>query len=170
MYCCFTGHRPEHLPWIYNENDPRCAKLKKVLYDTAEQAICDGFCDFYCGMARGIDMLCAEAVLALSEKYPQVQLHAALPCPGQSDNWPESDRVKYNHLLERCSSKILVSPFYTDTCMLSRNRYMVDNSERLIAVWSGYFRGGTAYTVRYAKKLHKEIYLIRPADLSLSIL
>lgn len=170
MYCCFTGHRPEHLPWLYHEDDPRCKKLKKVLYNTVEQAIIDGYKNFYCGMARGIDTLCAETVLELSVKFPDVKLHAVLPCPGQSDNWLENDRAVYKGLLEKCSSKVLVSPFYTDTCMLARNRYMVDNSERLIAVWNGYFRGGSAYTVRYAKKQSKEIHLIRTADLSISIL
>ena len=27
--CCFTGHRPAKLPWGYNEQDPRCVKLKE---------------------------------------------------------------------------------------------------------------------------------------------
>ena len=29
--CCFTGHRPQKLPWGMNENDPRCVKLKNEL-------------------------------------------------------------------------------------------------------------------------------------------
>lgn len=170
MYCCFTGHRPENLPWIAKENDSRCTELKKVLYNAIEQAIVDGYRDFFCGMARGIDTYAAEAVLSLAEKYPDVALHAVLPCPEQSDSWNEKDRLRYDELILKCQSKILISPFYTDTCMLTRNRYMVDNSNRLIAVWNGCFRGGTAYTVRYAKKQSKEIYLIRPKDLTVDIM
>ena len=26
--CCFTGHRPDKLPWGIRENDPRCVDLK----------------------------------------------------------------------------------------------------------------------------------------------
>ena len=170
MYCCFTGHRPENLPWISNESDSRCIELKKLLYTAVEQSVADGYRDFFCGMARGIDTYAAEAVLSLAKKHPDISLHAILPCPGQSDNWNEKDRLRYNKLLERCADKILISPLYTDTCMLTRNRYMVDNSDRLIAVWNGYFRGGTAYTVRYAKKQNKEIFLIRPKDLTLDIM
>ncbi len=170
MYCCFTGHRPEHLPWAANENDERCIKLKSVLLELIEEAVSDGYYDFYCGMARGIDTYAAEAVLKLAEKYPCINLHAALPCPDQSEKWPEPDRERYGRLLERTSSQMLVSPFYTKTCMLTRNRYMVDNSSRLIAVWNGYFRGGTAYTVRYAKSEKKEVYLIRPSDSTFNII
>lgn len=28
--CCFTGHRPQSLPWGFNENDIRCKKMKKI--------------------------------------------------------------------------------------------------------------------------------------------
>ena len=29
--CCFTGHRPDKLPWGPDESDPRCAALKTVI-------------------------------------------------------------------------------------------------------------------------------------------
>ena len=25
--CCFTGHRPQSLPWKFNEQDERCLKI-----------------------------------------------------------------------------------------------------------------------------------------------
>ena len=39
MYCCFTGHRPESLPWICNEDSAECIKLKNVLKSVIEEAI-----------------------------------------------------------------------------------------------------------------------------------
>ncbi len=170
MYCCFTGHRPENLPWKCNENDPRCIQLKTALKDVIEKAILDGFNNFYCGMSRGTDMYAAEAVISLKKFYPDIMLIGALPCPQQDALWNNSDRIKYEKLLDKCDEKTIISPYYTDTCMLARNRYMVDNSSRLISVWNGCFRGGTAYTVRYAKKQNKEIYLLRPGDSSISVL
>lgn len=41
--CTFTGHRAEKLPWGYNENDPRCRRLKRTLYDTLEAVYESGF-------------------------------------------------------------------------------------------------------------------------------
>ena len=29
--CCFTGHRPDKLPWGVREDDPRCTDLKARL-------------------------------------------------------------------------------------------------------------------------------------------
>lgn len=63
--CCFTGHRPEKLPWGSDETDPRCAALKEKLRDAVEAAYGEGMRHFICGMARGCDLYFAEAVLAL---------------------------------------------------------------------------------------------------------
>ena len=77
--CCFTGHRPQKLPWGMNENDPRCVKLKAEL-DARLGAIYElGYRHFICGMAIGCDMYFAEAVLKLREKYGDVTLEAAIP-------------------------------------------------------------------------------------------
>ena len=45
---------------------------------------------------------------------------------------------------------------YSDGCMLRRNRAMVDASQRIISVYDG-GDGGTAYTVRYAERMGREI-------------
>ena len=39
---------------------------------------------------------------------------------------------------------------------------MVDNSDVLIAIFNGDPKGGTAYTVNYARKKGKEIVIINP--------
>ena len=170
MYCCFTGHRPENIPWMKDEESDRCKELKKILANTINQAICDGYTDFYCGMARGIDTFAAEILIETMKKNEKISLHAALPCPDQSASWTATEKQRFEKILSHASTRTIISPMYTDTCMLSRNRFMVDNSDRVIAVWNGFFRGGTAYTVRYAKKQKKEIHLIRPKDLSVSVL
>ena len=160
MYCCFTGHRKLNIT----------EELKVVLSEVIDNAISDGYTEFYCGMAMGVDMCAAELLIQKMADNPNIRLHAALPCPEQDIKWIESVKSRYEAILLSASSKTIISPFYTKTCMLTRNRFMVDNSERVIAVWNGSPRGGTAYTVRYAKKENKEIHLIRPKDLSISII
>lgn len=57
--CCFTGHRPEKLPWREDEGDPRCLELKARLAGAVEAAYEKGM-RLLCGMARGADFYCAR--------------------------------------------------------------------------------------------------------------
>ena len=93
--CCFTGHRPAKLPWGYNERDPRCVRLKERIADAVLLAYQEGYRHFLCGMAQGCDLYFCEAVLALRERYPEVTVEAAIPCPTQADAWPEAERERY---------------------------------------------------------------------------
>lgn len=69
--CCFTGHRPQSLPFRFNENDERCIDLKRRLKDAIIEMITqNGVTHFISGMAIGVDMYAAEIVLELKETYP----------------------------------------------------------------------------------------------------
>ena len=147
--CCFTGHRPERLPWGSSEGNPRCAALKTRLRLAVEQACDRGMRHFICGMSRGCDFYFAEAVLELRRRKEDVSLEAAVPCPSQADSWPEADRRRWRALLAQCDIETLVQNQYTKGCMLRRNRYMVDHSALVIAVYDG-AGGGTQQTLAYA--------------------
>ena len=147
--CCFTGPRPEKLPWGDNEEDERCRALKLRLRDAVETAYDEGMRHFICGMARGCDFYFAEAVLALRARRPGVTLEAAVPCPSQPEGWLTADRERWRRLLALCDMETLVQDHYTPGCMLRRNRYMVDHSALVIAVYDG-TNGGTRRTLEYA--------------------
>jgi uncharacterized phage-like protein YoqJ len=159
--CCFSGYRPEKLPWGINEEDERCNRLKEKLYDVAQAVYASGIRHFICGMARGSDMYFCETVLALREEHPGITVEAALPCEEQAAKWTEAQRSRYYLLLQQCDYETYVSRRYTPECMLRRNRYMVDNSSVLIAVYDGRF-GGTMHTVGYAETNGLEIIQIKP--------
>ena len=161
--CCFTGHRPEKLPWGADETDPRCAALKKRLYDAVEAAYDEGMRHFICGMARGCDFYFAEAVLELRRRKEDVSLEAAVPCPSQADSWPEADRRRWRALLAQCDIETLVQNQYTKGCMLRRNRYMVDHSALVIAVYDG-AGGGTQQTLAYALRQQIPFVDIPPTE------
>jgi hypothetical protein len=63
--CCFTGHRPDKLPWGEQESDPRCVRIKGELSAALERAYALGYRHFISGMARGGDLYFAEAVLKM---------------------------------------------------------------------------------------------------------
>ena len=159
--CCFTGHRPQHLPWGFDESDPRCVNLKQRIYDTVRSVYDSGIRKFLCGMALGCDMYFAESVLELRSQFFGVTIEAAIPCEGQYRRWPTDAREKYFYLLHQFDRETVLSSRYTPDCMHRRNRYMVDNSDVLIAVWNG-SSGGTAYTVKYAREIGRETILLMP--------
>ena len=41
--CAFTGHRPQNLPWQFNEADTNCLKLKQILNQQISQLAENGF-------------------------------------------------------------------------------------------------------------------------------
>ena len=148
--CCFTGHRPDKLPWGEQESDPRCVRIKGELTAALERAYGLGYRHFISGMARGGDLYFAEAVLELREKYPDVLLECARPCESQSTRWPREERQRYDTILDRCNYETMVQHVYDRGCMMRRNRYMGDHASRIIALYDGVPKGGTAQTLAYA--------------------
>ena len=157
--CAFTGHRASKLPWGFNESDPRCVRLKAHIYSVAETLCETGIERFLCGMANGCDLYFAEAVLALQERFPDIALEAAVPYPGQADRWSEREKRRYASILARCAAVTVVSPEYTRSCMVERNRLMVEQCDILLACYNDQV-GGTRTTLRMAVKADREVIII----------
>lgn len=162
---CFTGHRPEKLPDGGSRNSQKTRAIKSMLYHQISEALKDGYDTFITGMQRGIDLWAGEAVLdIMSTAKTPIKLIAVLPCKGFGSGFAGEEKFVFGRILEKAADIITVSGSYTRDCMLARNRFMVDNSSRLIAVMnSGCENTGTGYTLRYAGSCGLQIRLIDPA-------
>ncbi|MBQ3044483.1 MAG: DUF1273 family protein [Clostridia bacterium] len=141
--CCFTGHRRVPLE--------DCKKIKKSLIRNIEKLILNGVIFFGCGGARGFDMLAAESVLLLREKYPYIRLIMVYPCENQTAYWKRSDIERYNIIKKSADKYVYVSDYYYEGCMQKRNRHLIDCSSHCVC-YLKYDKSGTSYTVNYAKK------------------
>ncbi|MGN0563750.1 MAG: SLOG family protein [Candidatus Heritagella sp.] len=160
--CCFTGHRPQNLPFRFNEKDERCMALKRTLREQIIPLIeKENVTHFLSGMAIGIDMYAAEIVLDLKKSYPGITLESVIPCESQAMKWSETLRNRYFRIVAQCDHETRIQMKYTPDCMDKRNRYMVDHSDIVIAVWSGK-PSGTGKTVRYALDKGKMVVVINP--------
>ena len=158
--CCCTGHRPKGFPFKYGVDKQKHNDYLKKLKEKIKLAITEyGITNFISGMALGTDLDFTEIVLKLRKYYP-VTLECAIPCPNQTSKWNDKDKLRYNGILKRADKINIISERYTTECMLKRNRYMVDKSELVIAVFNGIEKGGTWYTINYAHKENKSIVLI----------
>ena len=98
-------------------------------------------------------------MLRLKQEYPYLTLEAALPYALRvRTNDPE-----FHRLFSRCDKVTVLAPSYHAGCYGKRNRYMVDASQRVIAVYDGRKTGGTASTLRYA--IGKEIRIVYAGEL-----
>ena len=165
--CAFTGHRPQSLPFGFNETDERCIALKQTLRAEIIKLIEDeGVTHFISGMAIGVDMYAAEIVLGLKSSYDSIILESAIPCETQAAKWTEEQRNRYFEIAEKCDKETLIQHQYTADCMHKRNRYMVDQADVIIAVWDGR-PSGTGKTVQYAQRQGKPIRVINPKTLAI---
>lgn len=166
--CAFTGHRPHKFPWKHNEDDERCVALKAFLTEQITALTDTGMTDFYSGGADGVDCWAALIVLDLRKKNPALNLHLILPHEGQADKWSDSAQERYRFILSQADSLEYVSHDYYDGCMLDRNHRLVDVADVLLAVYNGERRGGTAATVRYARKLGRRLIIVDPVLLTVT--
>ena len=152
---CFTGHRPDNLPWRNYECGEQFNEFRENLRHVILKNIKEGYTFFISGMAMGFDMIAASVVLELKELY-DIKLIAVLPHKNHGKNWNVKEKLKHLNILNRADEVICLSENYTKYCFHVRNKYMVDNSSKVIACYN-FVKGGTLNTINYASKLGKEI-------------
>ena len=147
--CCITGHRD--IP------DSMMNFVEQELRREIDLAIAEGYTRFISGFAEGADLLFAQIVADEKQKNSRLKLEAAIPYRKRM-NTPNK---LFQTLIKECDFVVVHSEGYHSGCFMKRNRYMVDQSQRVIAVYDGRQSGGTYATVRYAKTLAREIKTIK---------
>lgn len=142
--CAFTGHR-----YSLEELDLRL--LDNVILNLIKSDVKN----FYCGMAVGFDIAAAESILGFKKNY-NVRLFACVPCAGQSEGFSESNKRRYQRILNECDGVIELSPSYFSGCMQARDRFLVNNCDVLVCYLRNK-KGGTYYTVNYAEQKNIKI-------------
>lgn len=146
--CCFSGHRK------LNIEQKQIAVIGLVGF--IDIAIEQGYTKFISGFAEGIDLIAANIISKNKIRDKKLFLEAAIPYRKRL----QSKNEDFQKLLTKCSDINILQDEYSPDCFFERDRYMIDNSNLLIAVWDGRKRGGTYYTINYAKTHGKEIKII----------
>ena len=145
--CCVTGHRDLPQKEI---NRVRAALRKEI-----EKAVADGFTCFMSGFAEGVVQYFAEIVLEMRKSNPALELLAVIPYRKRLDNLRQK-KWTYD-MLEACTDVVVIREEYQPSVYSHRNRYMVEHSDRVIAVYDGREKGGTAGTIRFTHTMKKEL-------------
>ena len=149
----FTGHRPNKLGGykIPNPIYSACygAIHDALLYLKTDKAIS--------GMALGVDTWGAQNCIDLD-----IPFVAAVPFKGQESIWPKESQDTYNTLLSAAEHiEYICEPGYQAWKLQQRNKWMVDNSDIVLAVFDG-TPGGTKNCIDYALLNNKKVLKIDP--------
>lgn len=164
--CAITGHRPTRFKFGYKENMSGCKRLKKRLHDQFVLLYEQGVRTFYVGGALGVDQWSGEILLRLKEQpeYGGIELIVVLPFTGHEDGWDERSKARLLFLLQQSAKVVIVCNAPSAEAYKARNRYMVDHSDVLVAVYDNAraIRSGTGMTVNYAQLKGIPLILIHP--------
>lgn len=164
--CCFSGYRAEKMP--FSENDRLQKKeLDSLLHTAISECISSGYQQFITGMSTGFDLWAASAVLQLKKTH-EISLIAAIPFEQQAKYFCSYWKNMFNEILIASDKVFLLSDSYHTGCYAERNRFMVDASSKLICYYTGR-PGGTAQTIRMAKKEGLLIQNLADTQLSLTL-
>jgi uncharacterized phage-like protein YoqJ len=135
-------------------NPEVCNFLRKKI----EQLHQEGFEEFICGGALGVDQWAADAVIELGFK-----LTLSLPFAGYGENWPKESQ-DYLAVQKSKANKVVIvcEGEYKPHKNFERNKWMLNNSSVVVAVWTGAPDGGTASAVRGVIKAGKRCIRYNP--------
>lgn len=156
--CSFTGHR------VISPDEKK--SLLPSLKSTILYLITQGVKEFHCGGAIGFDTLAASVVFDILRERPDIKLILELPYANQSGKWKENEKKYYDFLKSKANeiyvhSKNPKSREEAVKALLGRNRILIDKSHYCVC-YHKHEKGGTAYTVNYAK-LH-DVQIINLAE------
>lgn len=155
--CCVTGHRD--IP--QKELNSVIEKLRNEV----DAAIADGCTRFISGFAEGVDQYFAKIVLDRKKTNPILELIAVIPYRKRLETLQE--RPSIYEMLERCADVVVMQEEYHPSVYSHRNRYMVEHSDRVIAVYDGREKGGTVRTIRFAHQMQKELREIPVGEITI---
>lgn len=153
MILGITGHRD-----IIIEHDRLVDILIHRIYELGATTVMSG-------MAIGYDLAAADAALRIN-----IQVIAACPFDAWDERWDNEDKIRLWKILKNPLVHRIVlnkQPRHGKQAVefyRIRNQYIVDNSDAMMAGWSGDFKSGTGMTVRMAQKAGIPIHRVWGPD------
>lgn len=141
-----TGHRPPKLasPKLPEYSDD----LDQALFTFLRSSVAgleEPPQKIISGMALGYDQALAEVAIALG-----IPLVAAVPFKGQHLRWPAPAQERFTQIIDHADEVHYTSEEYRQGVMTDRDKWMVIQADRVLALWDGSRDSGTGKTVKYA--------------------
>jgi uncharacterized phage-like protein YoqJ len=153
-----TGHRPKDL-FGYDRTHEGWGWLRATLRTLVDELAAGRPVELLSGMAQGVDQEFAD--MGIMAGYP---VAAYVPFDGQEAAWPAPAQALYRRLLRRCTRVLFISSVRSVASFFRRNERMVEDSDIVIAVWTGKAEGGTAHCVQAALDARRPMVWVDPVQ------
>lgn len=142
MILAATGHRPDAPGMGGFDRDAfrRLRSFARVCLEALAPT------ELYDGLALGWDHACLLAAFDLD-----IPVIGALPYEGFDSKWRPESRAWLKRMMAKCKRVHTCCKGFSRASYQIRNEYMVDNSDQLLALFSGK-PGGTHNCIRYAER------------------
>lgn len=154
-----TGHRPQALQtsWSMYESFtlPRLTDLATAYFQRTKPDI------VISGMALGWDTAVALSALTLG-----IELHCYVPFNGHHARWSSKQQEQYHSIIQQTDKVIYPQGedvprerSYSEVAklLLNRNTDMLNNSNRVVALFNGEPKGGTYDAIKKAKAMGLQV-------------
>jgi uncharacterized phage-like protein YoqJ len=157
MILAVTGHRPPKLGG-YNVPNPVFDAVMRALDEALMRLQPE---TVLTGLAIGVDQWAASIC-----HFNQIPYIAVIPFEGYDSRWPDRSKQDYQDLKSHAQRVVTLAPeppegANVDGLIRTRNRYLVRESEALLAVYNQDAGTGTGQTVNYAMQNNRPVHLVR---------
>ena len=147
--CCFTGHK--------NLTQEQAIEALHLLIKRVNELTIEGYTHFISSFANDTDVLLAQIIGSFRYKNKNLVLEAVIPIENKLNSL---DKIKYALMLY---NKVTVMQEQRGhECFQKRNKYMIDNSGVVVALWDEKTSKEAYNAVNYARSQGKEIIRMNP--------
>lgn len=147
--CCFTGHK--------NLTQEQAIEALHLLIKRVNELTIEGYTHFISSFANDTDVLLAQIIGSFRYKNKNLVLEAVIPIENKLNSL---DKIKYALMLY---NKVTVMQEQRGhECFQKRNKYMIDNSGVVVALWDEKTSKEAYNAVNYARSQGKEIICMSP--------
>ena len=157
MTCSVALDYPTEFPFERKEKDSRFKEYSNILRERAVDLILKGCDRFIVSMTEGAEMDFIKTVLRLKEVYTHVSLEVAVPLEDSKYSFGQNCDCR----LEICDELFLFCTNPLKKCSMLKRRFMIDNSEYILAFWNGKKSGETWQSIEYACEAGKNVIVER---------
>lgn len=146
---CFAGHHADKLPNGYDDY----RSLQAALNFAVCRACSLGYNTFLCRLAKGFDMMAAEAVQSAKKAYPYIQMIGIIPFPCYPLDASEYDTMHFDYRAWQCDDKIVIDNKRCPDSFRKQSDFLLDHAAILVCFHTG-IEGETNYLFKKAHEIN----------------